>query len=65
MFNFRSLFKFGKSNGDKKPERTPKDPVCGMRATNGIDLVYKNIKYSFCSDHCRQQFEKDPEAYSA
>ena len=39
------------------------DPVCGMQPTEGIDLIHENIKYSFCSDHCKEQFEKEPETY--
>lgn len=41
------------------------DPVCGMRPTEGISFIYKGIKYSFCSDHCKRQFEQDPENYIA
>lgn len=45
--------------------KPPRDPVCGMRAIDGIMLVYNEQSYYFRSDHCRQQFEKDPEAYIA
>lgn len=63
MFNIKSFFKFWKNDGSKTPIRVSKDPVCGMKATDGIDFVYGGIKYSFCSDHCQQQFAKNPEAY--
>lgn len=62
MINLKSIFKFGEKNG-KKPIRVSKDPVCGMKPTEGIELIHENIKFSFCSDHCRQQFAKNPEAY--
>lgn len=41
-----------------------KDPVCGMEAAEEISLSYKGKTYFFCSDHCRQQFEKDSERYA-
>jgi len=42
------------------------DPVCGMnvnetRAEN--ESVYKGIKYYFCSAVCREEFDRDPDAY--
>jgi P-type Cu+ transporter len=42
------------------------DPVCGMnvseaRAEN--ESVYKGIKYCFCSAVCREEFDRDPDAY--
>ncbi len=40
-----------------------RDPVCGMRASDSITFTYKDKEYVFCSDHCRSQFEKDPESY--
>jgi len=46
-------------------EKFSKDPICGMRTTDKITLVYKGQIYAFCSNHCRQQFEKDPEIYIA
>lgn len=63
MINIKSIFKFWKGKDGKKPTRVSKDPVCGMEPTEGIDLTYEDIKYSFCSDHCKQQFEKNPESY--
>ncbi len=63
MINLKSMFKFWKEKDGKKPIHISKDPVCEMRPTEGIDFTHENIKYSFCSDHCKQQFEKGPEAY--
>jgi Cu+-exporting ATPase len=57
---FKSFFNKFKKDPVSKP---PRDPVCGMRASDGITLVYKGQDYFFCSDHCKQQFEKDPESY--
>lgn len=47
------------------PNKSLKDPVCGMRATDDITLEYQGEMYAFCSDHCRQQFQKEPEIYIA
>ncbi len=42
------------------------DPVCGMRV-DPVRTVYKTIYrgrvYYFCSKHCRNLFEKNPEYY--
>lgn len=58
---FKSFFNRFKKDPASKPLR---DPVCGMRyASAGVTFVYRGQTYAFCSDHCRQQFEKDPEAY--
>ena len=65
MINLKSIFKFWKDRNGKKPILVSKDPVCGMRSTEDIELIHENIKYSFCSNHCKQQFEKDPKAYTA
>ena len=46
-----------------KSNKTPKDPVCGMRATDEITFEDKGQIYAFCSDYCRQQFQQDPERY--
>ncbi|MEK7081206.1 MAG: YHS domain-containing protein [Patescibacteria group bacterium] len=40
------------------------DPICGMEASSDLlKANYQGESYFFCSDHCRQQFEKDPGAY--
>lgn len=49
-----------------KPKSNNKhiDPVCGMEASADLFKAdYENKSYYFCSDHCQQQFKKDPEAY--
>ncbi len=40
------------------------DPVCGMHASNDITAVYEGKTYVFCSEHCKQEFEKDPKTYA-
>ncbi len=42
-----------------------KDPSCGMPVAAGIEdtLHYKGKVYGFCSDECRDDFKKDPEAH--
>jgi len=42
-----------------------KDPVCGMmvRKEKGVKLDYQGEAYYFCSDFCKNLFEKDPEKY--
>ena len=47
-----------------------KDPVCGMDVEDGavkpgIISEYRGKKYYFCSDSCKQEFEKDPARYAA
>lgn len=56
MFQFFNKFK--KDNSGKRA----KDPVCGMDA-GGVTFAYKDQVFSFCSDHCRTQFVKEPERY--
>ncbi|NWF92857.1 MAG: alpha-glucan family phosphorylase [Syntrophaceae bacterium] len=43
-----------------------KDPICGMTVKEeiGIQFKYKGQTYYFCSDFCRNLFEKDPERYA-
>ena len=40
------------------------DPVCSMQVDDKITLVHKEKTYAFCSDHCKEQFIKNPEQYS-
>ena len=46
-----------------------KDPVCGKElvksATRGLKhkSVYQGKTYFFCSQHCKQEFDKDPKRY--
>ena len=40
------------------------DPVCGMKVSSDLlKADYQGENYFFCSDHCKQQFEKDTETY--
>jgi YHS domain-containing protein len=45
-----------------------KDPVCGMEVNpetsdSGKTAVYENETFSFCSEWCKETFEKDPGTY--
>lgn len=44
-----------------------KDLVCGMPISAGISDTahYKNKVYGFCNIACKEEFQKDPEAYLA
>ncbi len=44
---------------------TDKDLVCDMMATEGISFEYNDKKYYFCSEHCKKEFEQNPEKYSS
>ena len=47
-------------------ERSFKDPVCGMevsRLTAIEELDYQGKSYYFCSRHCREAFEAEPDKY--
>lgn len=61
MINVKSFFGFGKDNGEKPVSAG--DPVCGMRPAQGIVLVHEGVTYTFCSEHCDEQFRKDPNRY--
>ena len=42
------------------------DPVCGMQVETAhapARLRYAGRRYSFCSDHCRERFERSPERF--
>jgi uncharacterized membrane protein YraQ (UPF0718 family) len=47
-------------------ESSNTDPVCGMSVSEDTDLViiYKGRKIYFCSAHCLEKFEKDPDKYN-
>jgi len=47
----------------KENSRSSIDPVCGMHASNDITVTYEGNAYVFCSDYCKQEFEKDPKTY--
>jgi len=41
-----------------------KDPVCGMEVEEGkICSTREGKKYCFCSQACKESFEKDPSRY--
>lgn len=45
---------------------TAKDPVCGMTVddkTAPAKAEYKGKTYYFCSQQCKDTFQKDPEKY--
>src|SRR5215213_2511849 len=41
------------------------DPVCGMKVdrSKALRAEHAGRTYFFCSEHCRSQFESDPDAY--
>lgn len=42
------------------------DPVCGMEVDPDraqYKTIYRGVVYHFCSRHCKEAFEKDPEYY--
>lgn len=41
-----------------------KDPVCGMDVEEGkICSTYEGKRYCFCSQMCKESFDKDPSKY--
>jgi len=45
-----------------------KDPVCGMAVDEkkaSATSTYRETTYYFCSEACKQKFEKGPERYAA
>lgn len=43
-----------------------KDPVCGMEInpeTAAGKSEYQGQTYYFCSEHCKKQFDKQPDKY--
>ncbi len=58
----KKLSRFGFSVKPKDKDKV--DPVCGMEASSDLLKVdYQGKSYFFCSDYCKQQFEKDPKTY--
>jgi uncharacterized protein len=44
------------------------DPVCGMQVRTAdapATATHNGVRYFFCSDHCRERFEADPQRYAA
>lgn len=45
-----------------------RDPVCGMNVRdddrrNNLSSEYRGREYRFCSDRCRQEFDRNPMNY--
>ncbi|HHY76086.1 MAG TPA: YHS domain-containing protein [Firmicutes bacterium] len=44
-----------------------RDPVCGMNVKedcpSNLRSEYKGREYRFCSDRCREEFDRNPESY--
>jgi YHS domain-containing protein len=42
------------------------DPVCGMKVDRSKALTAEHAgrTYFFCSEHCRSQFQTDPDGYT-
>lgn len=44
--------------------RSPRCPVCGMPADAGTNtLEYRHMHFAFCSEPCRERFQRGPEAF--
>lgn len=44
-----------------------KDPVCGMNVDENqapYQSQYGGTKYSFCSEQCKKEFDRQPEQYA-
>lgn len=44
-----------------------KDPVCGMRVNLDqapFKSAYQSVTYGFCSQECKQTFDKNPHQYA-
>lgn len=62
---FKTLIKKIKRMGFRiKEEPKVNDPVCGMEITDDfISSEYKGIKYYFCSENCKTEFESNPNKF--
>jgi YHS domain-containing protein len=58
--------KLGKLGFNVKPKNKDRlDPICGMEASSDLFISeYGGKNYYFCSEYCKQQFEKAPEDYA-
>ena len=52
--------------GPSQQTRKATDPVCGMQVMPGGSFrsEYEGTTYEFCSQSCKQQFDRDPERYA-
>ncbi len=44
----------------------PRDPVCGMNVRDDKDSIrteHQGQVYHFCSNRCRQEFDRDPSTF--
>lgn len=44
-----------------------KDPVCGAQVDErkaSTTSTYQGEKYAFCSQNCKEKFDKDPQRYA-
>ena len=47
------------------PKSRTTDVVCNMKVNEGlITSEYRNKTYSFCSEHCKAQFDVNPAQYA-
>lgn len=53
--------------GSPPATATVKDPVCKMNVdpAQALKVERDGKTYYFCSEHCKEQFEKDPAKYVA
>jgi len=64
---FRSLVKrLGRLGFSVRPKGGRNiDPVCGMEASGDLfGSEHLDKRYYFCSDHCKQEFDKNPSDYA-
>ena len=64
MTNIKSFFGFGKDDKDGEKPVSVGDPVCGMMPAQGTVLIHEGVTYTFCSEHCIEQFRRDPKRYA-
>ena len=65
-----NMIKLDTSKGTQNPlsckeNNFATDPICGMNVDkyDGLRIGYKGKLYYFCSTHCRETFEKEPEKH--
>ena len=65
-----NMIKLDTSKGTQNPlsckeNNFATDPICGMNVDkcDGLKIKYKGEFYYFCSPHCQETFEKEPEKY--
>ena len=53
-----------KSKSSASNEKIGKDPVCGMNGDSDISTGFQGKLYFFCAEHCKKEFNKEPELYA-